>query len=43
MVDNFLDVFDFREMFESLRSNDDFKKIWEYEINWLKLNNNILL
>ena len=41
-ADNFLGVFDFREMLESSRSNDDFKKTWEYETNWLKLNDNIL-
>ena len=41
-ADNFSDVFDFREMLESSRSNDDFKKTWEYETNWLKLNDNIL-
>ncbi|WP_462168351.1 hypothetical protein [Pseudoalteromonas lipolytica] len=40
--DNFADVFDFREMLESSRSNDDFKRTWEYETNWLKLTDNIL-
>lgn len=41
-ADNFSDVFDFKEMLESSRSNNDFKKTWEYETNWLKLNDNIL-
>lgn len=41
-ADNFSDVFDFREMLESSRSNNEFKKTWEYETNWLKLNDNIL-
>jgi hypothetical protein len=29
-------------MLESSRSNDDFKRTWEYETNWLKLTDNIL-
>jgi len=40
--DNFSGIFDFREMLESSRSDEDFKKTWGYETNWLKLNDNIL-
>lgn len=36
------DVFNFREMLESSRRNEDFKQTWEYETNWLKLTDNIL-
>ncbi|MDN3378043.1 MULTISPECIES: hypothetical protein [unclassified Pseudoalteromonas] len=38
---NFAEVFDFREMLETLRSNEDFKGTWDYETNWLKLNDNV--
>ncbi|MFK3862464.1 hypothetical protein [Pseudoalteromonas rhizosphaerae] len=38
---NFADVFDFREMLESSRSSEEFKATWDYETNWLKLNDNV--
>ncbi|NMM41960.1 hypothetical protein [Pseudoalteromonas arctica] len=38
---NFAEVFDFREMLETSRSNEDFKGTWDYETNWLKLNDNV--
>ena len=39
---NFSEVFDFRQMLESSRSDEAFKKTWNYETNWLKLNDNLL-
>ncbi|MBE0379643.1 hypothetical protein [Pseudoalteromonas prydzensis] len=38
---NFAEVFDFREMLETSRSSEDFKGTWDYETNWLKLNDNV--
>lgn len=39
--DNFAEVFNFKDMLESSRSDEDFNKHWDYETNWLKLTGNI--